>query len=201
MEILRYIAGLMAAGLTCAGGFIYVRAVLRRTSRTRWSSWMIWMVTSVMSLATYYGSGARESVWVPAAYVVVCTAIFVAAVWRRSPGGLTTMEFVCLGGAAFAGVVWWASGSAVLGQVASVSIEMVAYIPIWMAARHESKLAWSLETTGSVINLLAISQFTLGLVLYPAAILVCNAAVVVLIYRPSGAIEPVPEMEPVLAMQ
>ena len=199
MDFLRQCAGLIAAGLTCVGGVIYVRAILRRTSTTRWSAWMIWTVTSVTSLATYYGSGARESVWVPVAYVAVCAAIFVVALWRRSPGGLTKIEIICLLGAAFTGVVWWASGSAVWGQAASVTIEMIAYVPIWLAARGENKLAWSLETTGSVLNLMAVSQMTFGLLLYPVALLVCNGIVVVLVYWPVRSVEP--ELEPALAMQ
>jgi|GEM_PF-4978201 len=181
MELLWVLAGLVAAGLTLLGGTIYVRAVWRRTSSTRWSSWMIWTITSVTSLATYYGSGARESAWVPVAYVVVCGSIFIVALLRRSPGGLTNIEYLCLFGAGLSGAVWWVSGSAIYGQLASVAIEVIAYVPIWMAARHEHRLAWSLETAGSVVNLLAISQLTLGLVLYPVALLASNGLVLGLI--------------------
>ena len=195
MSSMREIAGLTAAGLTCVGGMAYLVAILRRTSTTRWSAWMIWTITSVTSLATYYASGARESIWVPVAYVAVCGAIFVAAVVRRSPGGLSKIEIVCLSGAALAAVIWWVSGSAVWGQVASVAIEMVAYVPIWLVARKENRTAWSLETCGSIINLLAVSQLTFGLLLYPIAILICNGTVVVLMLWPARVVQPEPEPE------
>lgn len=197
MEILRYVAGITAACLSCASGIVYVRAIWRRESKTRWSSWMIWMVTSFTSLATYYSSGARESVWVNVAYTVTCSTIFATAVWRRNAGGLTKVEIICLAGAALTGVVWWWSGSAVWGQVASVSTEVIAYVPIWMAARGENKRAWILETTGSVINMLAIPHMRFGLLLYPTVILVGSAIVVMLIYRPVRAsAEPELELAP-----
>jgi hypothetical protein len=184
LDTLRLIAGLVAAGLTCAGGAIYVRAIWRKTSTTRWASWLIWTVTSVTSLATYYNSGARESALVIVGYTFVCASALFAALWRRNEGGgLTAIEILCLAGAGAAGLVWWLSGSAVHGQVASVIIEVIAYIPIWRAAAGENRTAWSLEASGSVCNLLAISSFTFALSLYPVAILTCNMLVVALILR------------------
>lgn len=177
MEILREAAGITAAILTLIGGWFYIRAIWLRTSTTRWSAWMIWTVTSVTGLATYYGSGARESVWVAVVCVLLCAAIFVVAVWRRSPGGLNRVEIFCLVGAVMSGVIWWASGSAVYGQIASVGIEMVAYVPVWLAARGENRLGWRLEMASSVVNLAAISQMTFGLLLYPVALLICNGIV------------------------
>lgn len=182
MDTLRLVAGLAAAGLTVAGGAIYVHAIWRKTNTTRWVSWLIWTITSFTSLATYYGSGGRESALVIVGYTFVCTAALFAALWRKSESGrLTLLEMACLVGAGITGLVWWMSGSAVHGQVASVAIEVLAYIPIWRAAQSENRTAWSLEAGGSVFNLLAISSLTFGLLLYPVAILACNVLVVALI--------------------
>jgi hypothetical protein len=184
VDTLRLTAGLVAAGFACAGGAIYVRAIWRKTHTTRWVSWLIWTLTSFTSLATYYGSGGRESALVIVGYTIVCASALFAALWRRNEGGrLTLLEMICLAGAGVTGVVWWLSGSAVHGQIASVTIEVIAYIPIWRAAQHENRTAWSLEATGSVFNLVAISSFTFGLLLYPVAILSCNMLVVALILR------------------
>lgn len=182
LDTLRLAAGLIAAGFACAGGAIYVHGIWRRTHTTRWVSWLIWTITSFTSLATYYGSGGRESALVIVGYTIVCASALCAALWRRSEGGkLTALEVICLAGAGVAGLIWWLSGSAVHGQIASVTIEVIAYIPIWRAARGENRTAWSLEATGSVFNMLAISSFTFGLLLYPVAILVCNALLLALI--------------------
>ncbi len=198
MDLPRQIVGLAAASLTCISCVAFVRAILRGDNTTRWSSWLIWTVASAANLATYYGSGARASVWVPAAYVGVCAAILTAALWRRNPGGLTKMEVFCLAGAVSSLLVWWASGSAISGQIASVAVEVVAYIPIWLAAREENPLAWCLELAGSGLNMLAIAHLSFGLLLYPTAILVCNAVVVVLLSRGRAPKEPVPEAVPVV---
>lgn len=191
LDTLRLTAGIIAAGFACAGGAIYVRAIWRRANTTRWASWLIWTITSFTSLATYYGSGGRESALVIIGYTIVCASALFASLWRRSESGrLTPLEITCLAGAGIAGLVWWLSGSAVQGQVASVAIEIIAYTPIWRAARGENRTAWSLEATGSAFNMLAISSFTFGLLLYPVAILACNIAVVTLILwsrRPSKA--------------
>lgn len=189
--MLRTAAGLTAAALTAVGGWVYLWAVWKQTSKTRWSSWLIWTITSITSLATYYGSGARQSIWVPTIYVLTCAAILAVSLYRRSEGGLERIEIMCLAGAAASGLVWWMSGSAVCGQIASVVCEVAAYIPIWMTARQENRLGWLLEVAGSALNLLAVSSLQLGLLLYPLAMMVCNGLVVILMYRPL----PVPQVE------
>jgi hypothetical protein len=84
-------------------------------------------------------------------------------------------------GAFSGGLVWWLTGVAEYGQIASVASEMIAYIPIMMDAKEENRMAWSVDTAGSLVNLMAISTPSFGLLLYPVAILLCNAAVVALI--------------------
>jgi len=205
MELARQVFGLVAAGLTCISGVAYVRAILRRTSSTKWSSWLIWTVASAASLATYYGSGARASAWVPLAYTVGSAVIFVAALWRRSSGGLSLAEWLCLAGAGLGLVVWWVSGSAVIGQVACVVVEVAAYIPIWLTAHEENCLAWSTEAIGSLLNMVAIAHFSFGLLLYPSAMLICNSLVVILmVWRKPTGVQPIelePSAQPVLASQ
>jgi hypothetical protein len=118
---------------------------------------------------------------VPAVYAVFCAVAFVAAIVRRSPGGMERIEVICLAGALSSGLVWWLSGSAEYGQIASVATEVIAYVPIMMDAQGENRLSWMLDTVGSMFNLVAVSALSFGLLLYPVAILVCNAFVVWLI--------------------
>jgi len=199
MDHMRVAIGLIAAGFTCVSCVAYIRAIASGASSTRWSSWLIWTVSSAAGFATYYGSGARESVWVPLAYVVVCAAICAVALWRRSEGGLSRVEVLCLVGAALSLGVWWVSGSAVSGQVACVVVEVIAYIPIWLTARNENKPAWLLETAGSALNMLAISPLSFALLLYPSAVLACNVLVVALLPWTSRSRQQQPEAEVVLA--
>lgn len=189
MDFVRDVAGWIAAAFSLYGAIVYVRSLWLRTSTTRWSSWLIWSVTSAASLATYYGSGARNTAWVPAVSMLFCWAAFVVAFVRRDrsqrAGGLDSIEIICLLGALAAVPVWALSGSAVNGQILSVGVEVLGYVPVWRAARGESLVSWKFGAIGGAINLAAVPALSFELLLYPVAILTCQLLVIWLAVWPA----------------
>jgi hypothetical protein len=176
------------AGAIALGGFVpYLVSIARGRTVPNRATWWIWTVVGTMLCASYYAAGARDSIWVPLGYVIGPLATALLAL-RYGEGGSSHFDRACLAGAAGALLLWWLSGSPLVGLVASIAVDAAGALPTlrktYLEPWTESGPTWSIFLLANALNLAALDAWSLDTALYPLYLFGVSLGMVALIYRP-----------------
>ncbi len=184
-EILGLLAGILAF-LPCP---LYVYAILKGETKPDRVTWWVLALVSAMIVGTYQSVGAHETIWLPLGYTAsfLIVAIF-SLRYGDGPAHLNTLDRICLAGALVSIVVWQFLESPFLALLMNMVIEVIALTPTVVKAytrpQTEDASAWVVTTAASILNLFAISLWTLDIALYPVYVFLTNAAIMYIIIRP-----------------
>ena len=183
----------IVAGVVSLVAFILYAISLKyesESSRPSKSTWWILTVVGVMILVSYWESGARSTIWIPITYVIGPLVIGILSIRfgetkeeRKARSMWQTPDPYCVIGAIFGVTIWWLTESAVLALVVFVGTDLAGIFPtIWKSFLRpwtEQPLPWAFSVVASMINLLAVEQWSLSVEvwLYPWYMLFGNALI------------------------
>lgn len=176
--------GITAALLALANAIPYCRSILAGRTRPSRSAYTIWLVIDGVLLASYLGSGARETGWTFMAFTATTVIIFLFSL-RYGMGGVGRLDLACLAIAAVAIVAWIATDDPVPALFLVLAARLAGYPPVLRKARHhpetEDLLAWTMTGAASVLTLGAIAQWRPEIVIAPLSYAIADVLVVTLL--------------------
>ena len=181
------VAGWLAGLLSLVAFVPYILSTLRGHTKPNRATWSIWTVNSFVIAASYYASGATNTIWVAVGYSIgsLVTAILS---YRFGTGGWTWLDRNCLTGAAIALFCWWWFDSALIALIMSLSVDFAGALPTIRKAHlepeTEDRIAWSLFLSGNCVNLMAIERWMFSIVIYPAYMVLASGLIALLVLRP-----------------
>ena len=135
-------------------------------------------------MLSYYFSGARETIWVPIGESIGPLLIAFISI-KYGEGGWSKIDRICLMGAVIGAILWFMSGSPLVGLLSFLVIDFWGVIPTliksYFKPHGESNLAWSLSFLGSFLNLFAIQQWSLPIIIYPIYTTLINFIIILTI--------------------
>ncbi|MDD5171876.1 MAG: hypothetical protein PHF60_02455 [Candidatus ainarchaeum sp.] len=178
----------IAAGAIGFLGFVpYIIGTLRGTTKPNKTTWLIWAVMGVIIAASYFSAGARDSVWVPAAYAIGILAVAALSL-RFGEKGWTKLDLLCLLGAGVGLLLWWLTSEPTFALYLTIAVDAIGFLPTLRKAyerpESEDRLAWCLFLVADALNIFAISEWTLAMASYPVYVLVFTIAVNALLHLP-----------------
>jgi hypothetical protein len=179
------IAGILA-GFVAASGFIpYIYSILKGKTRPNRASWLIWAALGGLLFASYVSSGASTTIWQPLSFAIGPVIVFVLSI-KHGVGGYNKLDVFCLAGAALGLLLWKLSNEPQAALYLSIFVDALGFLPTikkaYFQPGSESRLAWSIGVTSTVINLFAINSWTLEIALYPIYLVIFNSAVLILLF-------------------
>lgn len=192
MPSITALFGQIAGILSLAAFFPYIISILKGRTRPNRATWIIWTAVGFMLGASYYSSGARETMWVPVSYIVgpFTTVIFSL---KYGEGGWTKFDRMCLAGAGISVVLWWLSGSALIALLINLFIDFLGALPtirkVCFDPRGESKPAWFLFFAGNTANMFAMEKWTFAIAVYPVWMFLGSGAIAALVFFPKWRIQ------------
>lgn len=181
-------SGKIAGIVSLAGYLPLIIAILLRKARPNRASWLIWSVANILTLFSYYASGARATAWVPLCYAICTPIVALLAFVRCGEGGWSRLDRWCLGVSALSGLVWWIFKTPVITLLMNMMIVYAGALPTMRKAyrnpKSENKLAWLLFFLGCVLNILAIKDWRFIIMIYPILGAIANGIVVSLLCWP-----------------
>src|SRR5882672_4662201 len=91
--------GLAAAALELLSLPIYIRSILKGETKPDRVTWWVLSLVSCMIAASYFASGARETVWLPIIYAACMLIVALLSLkFGDGPFSLTTLDRISLGG-------------------------------------------------------------------------------------------------------
>lgn len=173
------------AGIIAVLAFIpYIWSVLKGRTRPSRASWLIWAVLGSSILASYHSSGATDTIWIPVIYAIMPIIIFLLSI-KYGIGGYTRLDIICLLGAVVGLIAWKLTDSPQTALYLNILVDGLGFIPTFKKAylqpESESRLAWIIGASATLLNLLAINTWKLDIALYPIYLAVFNTIVAILL--------------------
>ena len=181
-EIFGIIAGLIAL----ATYPIYIQSIVTGTTRPSRVTWWILGLSGTLLAASYYASGARDTMWIASVYAI---GYFVIAMFslRYGHGTWTKMDTLLLALALASAGLWWLLNNPLIALYVNIGIDVFGIAPtIYKTYREpttESRAAWFVDVLAAACAMLAISRWTVAIVLFPVYLFVTNGLILLLSFR------------------
>ena len=180
------IAGLTAGFLSFTAYILYMVTTVWGKTRPNRVTWWILTVVNLIILTSYYSIGARDTVWIPASYVLGSLIIALLSL-RYGEGGWSRFDQLCACGAGVSIALWWLFTAPFLALLASMSIDFLGLLPTvrksFLRPHTEDRTAWTLDFFASAINLFAVEHWIFDVAVYPIYLVLMNGLIAALLFR------------------
>lgn len=164
------LAGYLAALLTLAAYVPYVISVLRKKTRPSRSSWFIWAANSTIIALSYRQAGADFAFIMPIGLAFGAMIIALLSI-KYGLGGWSRLDKCCLLGAALGLMAWGLSNDPMAALLINIGVNLAGTLPTvrkaYLLPETESRPAWFLFYLGTVVNLIAIREWSFSMAVYP----------------------------------
>jgi hypothetical protein len=180
------IAGWSAGILGFLAFVPYFFAILHNKTIPNRATWFIWTMVNTISLLSFKATGAGPAIWFAISDAVAPCIVLILSL-QKGEGGWTKLDQICLLTASIGVFLWWVSGSAFIGLFMSLTADALGAIPtikkVYKNPQTEDRLAWTMTTIATVINLFAIENWSSPLsLLYPVYMLFIMGLITSLIW-------------------
>ena len=167
---------------------IYVHSILNGATKPDRVTWWVLALISTLIAISYYASGARDTLWLPIVYAMCMLIIALLSLkYGEGPITLNFLDRISLIGALLSAAVWWMIHSPVPALFLNVATEFIGLIPTIIKSYRrpwtESKAAWIIGTIAALLNILAISEWTLVIAFYPIYVFVTDVIIMYFLVR------------------
>jgi hypothetical protein len=184
------IAGYIAGIVSLVAFVPYILSILRKETRPNRASWFIWLVVSLIIALSYREAGADYAFIVPIAYSTG-TTIIASLSLKYGTGGWTRFDRICLIGAGGGLAMWVMFNSPMSALLICLFMNFLGTLPTIRKAYYqpetENGLAWTLFSLGTLLNLLAIEEWTFSMAVYPVSMVFIVGVVTILVLIPNRA--------------
>ncbi|HSX17124.1 MAG TPA: hypothetical protein VLH86_03430 [Patescibacteria group bacterium] len=163
--------------ISMAGAVPYCVQVVRGSVRPERMTWFVWTLILALALASYYSSGASDSVWFLVGDFIVTAAVFLLSLWRGQ-GGWTRLDGVCSAVAGVSLLVWQLSAVSWFGLCGVLVADAVALVPTLVKSLHdpasESVSTYAFSSVAALCGFVAVGEWNMVLLFYPAYLFLAN---------------------------
>jgi hypothetical protein len=183
----RAIIGISAGIFSLLGFFPYIITILQGKTKPNRASWSIWASLGIILAISNYSAGARETLWLLAAYAV-CQLIIAILSLKCGEGGWNTFDRTCLFGAGISIILWWIYNSPLIAILISIAIDSLGALPTikksYYQPETEDLFSWLMFWAAGTLNMFALGQWSVELVAQPLYLFSFNSIVVFLLLLP-----------------
>ncbi len=177
----KELLGSMGVTIALFAYAIYFRDIFFRRTKPHAFSWLIWTILTGIGFAAQVTGGAGAGSWVLGVDAIICSVIFVVALWKGERG-YVRIDWISLILALLSILLWQVTGTPVLSVFLICFIDALAYVPTFRKSYckpfEESMTAFILFSLKFIFVLLALEHYSIANALYPAWIIILNAAFV-----------------------
>lgn len=173
--------------IVCALGYIpYLISIYRHKTKPHPFSWFLWAILGLVTLVTYIGVGAKETLPLAILNFVGPLFIFFFTIkfWK---GNFPIFDYLCLVFSLIAIVIYIVFHEAAIALTINLVGDLFAALPTirktYKDPTSENLSTWLLFTFGAAISFFAIREFSYGLIILPLYLTVYEGIMCVLILR------------------
>jgi hypothetical protein len=180
--------GILAGLFTLAGYIPYVIRIVKGEIKPERSSWLIWTLASFIVLISYYVIGARETIWVPLAYVIGSATITTLALSKHGQYGWGLLEKVSLVIAFVSSIRWIFWENVFLALLLNLGMSFVGYVKtiktLFKDKNYQEDVpGWLLYFIGAALNIYALKTWTPEIASLPIMFFIMNGITLSFVLR------------------
>jgi hypothetical protein len=184
---LKIVLGVLTLAIAVISYSLYIRDILRGTTKPHAISWVIWSVLSTMVFVSQVHAGAGAGAWVTAFTAGVTFVIFLLSL-TKGHERISAVDWVCLIAAAITLLIWTRGAGELVAVVLACLIFILGLIPTlrksWSAPFEETAITFFLNGCKFCIAIFALEKLMLISVIYPLTLTFANwFLVLILIWR------------------
>ncbi|HAX91426.1 MAG TPA: hypothetical protein DCY07_04365 [Rhodospirillaceae bacterium] len=187
----------IAAGiaLVCSlsANVIYIRDTLKRKTKPHLFTWLVWAIVMGIAATVSFAEGATASAIVIGHGSFWCFVISLLAL-RYGEKAITRSDWGMFLSALAIIPLWAVTKEPLVAALLATAIDTFGYGPTFRKAWHkpweENLKAFSVHVLLASLSVLAVSPYLLVTGLYPTAILIMNAALVLMLIIRRRALSP-----------
>ncbi|MCU0568598.1 MAG: hypothetical protein MUF49_18625 [Oculatellaceae cyanobacterium Prado106] len=181
------------AGLFSILCFIpYIVTTVQGKTQPSRVTWWIWFFLSLIVSATQYSSGAVHTIWLPLGGAIAQFVIAILSL-KKGEGEWSRFDQICLLSAMSSLLLWWLFKSPVIAIILNLIADLLGTLPTIKKAytqpETENSLTWVLYLIASILNLLAIENWSFTSSAFPVYIFLVNSIIVFCLLRKASAIQ------------
>lgn len=172
--------GILAGIFSFSAYLFYIATIIRGETKPNRATWWVWSVVGSVIAISYIKSGATSTAWVPIGGAMASIIIAFLSI-KYGVGGTNKFDIYCLSASVIGLLLWWVFSLPLVALVINILVDFLGALPTikksWLKPKEENKFSWTLTQIGSLLNLLAINQFTFGVIIYPVYAFVVNGVI------------------------
>lgn len=180
----KVILGLAAVLMTLAAHIPYLMTTLRGTNKPHVFTWVIWSLLTFIAFAAQVEGQAGAGAWVTGATGAISVVIMLASL-RKGEKDITRGDWVMFSVGMLAIPAWAATSDPFWSVLIVVVIDCSAFWPTfrksWRKPHEENSFMYGFNIPRHLISLLALQTVSLITTLYPAALLIMNIIMYVML--------------------
>jgi len=186
MILLPYI-GILAGIFSLCGYIPYAKLIIEGKETPERATWLIWTLSNALLCLSYFVLGARTTIWLPLAYLIGSAVITVFS-FIHGKHGWGLLEKVALIAAILTSIRWVYFDKPFMALFFNLAIGLTS----WMMrikklamdkTAQEDLSGWSFYFIGALLNLVAVSDWTLLISTLPVTFFVMNGLVLAFAIR------------------
>ena len=182
--IYKIFLGYLAVGVGLAGYSFYLRSIFKGRTKPHAFSWLLWgILTGIVFVAQLVKGGGSGS-WATGMSSVVCFSIGFIGL-KKDTRGFSRFDWVFLGAAVVALLCWFFTKQPTFSIMLVTTVDVLGYASTlrkgYRYPHEENVASFSMQSLKYVVSITALQSYSLVTWLYPAAMIVMNSAVAILV--------------------
>lgn len=179
------VLGGAAVALGLLGYVFYVRGILQGKVKPHAFTWFIWGLLTAIAFVAQISSGGGAGAWVTGVTAACSFGFALVGLGASSRIHIVRSDWKFFVASLLAIPVWLVTGEPLWSVVIITITDAVAFAPTFRKAFHhpDTENVWTYALSGIkfVISLFALESFTWTTALYPASLVLANAAFVTML--------------------
>jgi len=182
---LKELLSAIAMAITIAAFAPYLQGILRGTVRPHVFSWVIWGATTFVVFLAQLQAGGGPGAWAIGVSGVITLGIAVLAYRKRADVTITRTDWAFLAAAGGSLPLWYLTADPMWAVVVLTVVDLLGFGPTVRKAHaqpHSESLAFfGLFLIRNILVILALESYSVATWLFPAAVAVACALLIVMI--------------------
>ncbi|UCD32466.1 MAG: hypothetical protein JSV38_00750 [Desulfobacterales bacterium] len=184
----KEIVSAVAIAITFIAFFPYIRSIFRGATRPHVFSWIIWGSTTFVVFLAQLQDEAGVGAWPIGVSGIITIFIALLAYIKRADISITKVDWLIFTAAMTSLPAWYVTSDPLWAVVILTTVDTLGFGPtirkIFSQPHSESLLFFGLFAARNLIVVLALENYTLTTILFPAVIaLACLATILLMLYR------------------
>jgi hypothetical protein len=177
--------GVFSVAISLASGLIYCLSILRRKTRPHILTWAVWMIVNAVVYCAQVVKHSGAGAWVTGLAVVQCLIVLLLA-FSYGDKKIQRSDWVAFTLALLALPLWWVTDNPLIAVVLVTAADGFGFYPTfrksYLRPYEETSVMYLLDMLKFAPALLAMSEYSLTAVLYPAFVLLSNGSFVAMLF-------------------